>query len=430
MNKDAGFKRALFKAMLWSTAALFAGLIALIVAVVELLAPAKGEWPYALRIGGVRAGITLPVSVPAVIRTATHPRVGPWLHGLKLQSAYGPLELGWRESTQSLHVLCAPCSVHRPELSRVPLRFEAVELSVQQQSATSLHGAVFAGEVLATWQGELSSTALNIQMQLPETPLAALFALAGDAVPEARRAKISGSASAVAHLRLPAGQWSFVPTLHSFGVSGLGTEALLTAKPDARCKGASAKSRRSNVWLERAVIAAEDQKFYQHPGYDLEEMLAALASNQSARGIERGASTITQQLAKLIFTGDERTHARKLAELLYAVEMEQTLGKARILQWYIALAPWGHGVCGTQAAMHYLGKSAGQLTAVEAAWLAGMLRNPAVAAAKLQVHGEIDVQRTLHVIESLRPVAREKRKAFAQELNEWRPPVMVSASLQ
>jgi hypothetical protein len=62
-----------------------------------------------------------------------------------------------------------------------------------------------------------------------------------------------------------------------------------------------------------------------------------------------------------------------------------------------------------------------------AAWLAGMLRNPSVAAAKLKTDGEIDIERTLHVIESLRPVARGKREAFAQELSVWRPPVMAAS---
>jgi hypothetical protein len=430
MSRDAGFKRAVFKTALWCAVLLAIVSVALVVAVVEVFTPARGEWSYTLRFGSGKLGVALPVSVPAVVRAATDPRVGPWLHGLKFRSAYGPVELGWRDSTQSLHVLCAPCTWQRPELSRVPLRLDALELSAQRTDHYHLRGAVFAGEVLATWKGELSDSSLNLEATLPQTPLAAMFALLSNAVPEARRASIGGTLSATAQVRLPGGAWSVLPVVHGFSVSGLGTEALLTAKPDARCKGASAKARRGNLWLERAVIAAEDQKFYQHPGYDLEEMLAALKTNQSAGGIERGASTITQQLAKLVFTGDERTHARKLAELLYAVEMEQTLGKARILRWYVAIAPWGDGVCGTQAAMHYLGKPAAELSAVEAAWLAGMLRNPAVAAAKLKVHGEIDIQRTLHVIESLRPVARSKREAFADELNVWRPPVIAAISVQ
>jgi len=59
-----------------------------------------------------------------------------------------------------------------------------------------------------------------------------------------------------------------------------------------------------------------------------------------------GGSSLSQQLAKLIYTGDGRDHGRKLRELLYAVELDRTLGKARVLNLYLALAPWGNGVCG------------------------------------------------------------------------------------
>ena len=89
-------------------------------------------------------------------------------------------------------------------------------------------------------------------------------------------------------------------------------------------------------WLERAVIAAEDQRFAEHAGYDLAELRHAIEGNQRRDRAARGASTITQQLARLVYTGDERSLARKVRELLYAVEMERTLGKGRILRLYLA----------------------------------------------------------------------------------------------
>ena len=76
------------------------------------------------------------------------------------------------------------------------------------------------------------------------------------------------------------------------------------------------------------MIAAEDQRFFEHAGYDLAELGAALEPQPGQQRVERGGSTLSQQLAKLLVTGDERSPARKLRELLYAVEMEQTLGKA------------------------------------------------------------------------------------------------------
>ena len=106
-------------------------------------------------------------------------------------------------------------------------------------------------------------------------------------------------------------------------------------------------------------------------------MLAAWQHNQRDGAPLRGGSTLTQQLAKLTLTGDERSATRKLRELLYAVEMERTLGKARILQLYLAVAPWGDGVCGAErAAQVYLGKSAAKVGPVSAAWLVSLLRNP------------------------------------------------------
>jgi membrane peptidoglycan carboxypeptidase len=142
--------------------------------------------------------------------------------------------------------------------------------------------------------------------------------------------------------------------------------------------GAPARpARRPSPWLARAVIAAEDSRYFEHPGYDLDSALQSFDGNQREGRALGGASTLTQQLAKLVYTGDDRTPARKLRELLYAVEMERTLGKARILDLYLAMAPWGDGVCGAhQAALRHIGKPAHALDASEAARLAILLRNP------------------------------------------------------
>ena len=84
---------------------------------------------------------------------------------------------------------------------------------------------------------------------------------------------------------------------------------------------------------------------------------------------------MTQQLARTLFTGGEKTAARKLRELLYAIEMERTLGKPRILELYLNTVDWGPGLCGARAAARtYFRKRPEQLTPLEAAWLAGILR--------------------------------------------------------
>ena len=131
-------------------------------------------------------------------------------------------------------------------------------------------------------------------------------------------------------------------------------------------------------YLSAAVLAAEDQRFRQHAGYDVDELAGLLADIDRGRP-RRGASTITQQLARTLYTGHERTAARKLRELLYAIEMERTLGKDRILELYLNTVDWG-GPCGAKAAARaYFNKGPSKLTPIEAAWLAGILRNPHIA---------------------------------------------------
>ena len=180
---------------------------------------------------------------------------------------------------------------------------------------------------------------------------------------------------------------------------------------------------RNDSLLARAVLAAEDQRFYEHPGYDLVEMNKALRSNQAEDATLRGASTLSQQVAKLLVTGGERSPVRKLRELLYAVEMEQTLGKARILQLYLSHAPWGATVCGVQAAAHtYFGKRADQLTAAQAVWLAAMLHNPALEAQRWKARGSINLERAQWVAAGLRPLRRTERTQLLADLAEMGPP--------
>ena len=160
-------------------------------------------------------------------------------------------------------------------------------------------------------------------------------------------------------------------------IRGLGTAQWAQAR-SACSKGLPALTLGPDSLLARAVLAAEDQRFFEHPGYDMVELKHALHSNQRTARL-RGASTLSQQVAKLLVAGGERSPLRKLRELLYAVEMEQTLGKARILRLYLDNAPWGAGVCGAQAAAHtYFGTNANQLSKPQAAWLAAILRNPSV----------------------------------------------------
>src|SRR5574337_308409 len=129
--------------------------------------------------------------------------------------------------------------------------------------------------------------------------------------------------------------------------------------------------------LQRAVIAAEDASFFMHEGFDWEGIRDAALYNLEAGEIKRGGSTITQQLAKNLYLSSERSLFRKAREALITRSLEHQLTKTRILELYLNVAEWGRGVYGAEAAAyHHFGKSASDLTADEAAWLAAILPSP------------------------------------------------------
>jgi monofunctional biosynthetic peptidoglycan transglycosylase len=128
--------------------------------------------------------------------------------------------------------------------------------------------------------------------------------------------------------------------------------------------------------LRRAVLAAEDDRFYLHWGFDLVELEKALEVSRQG-GRLRGASTITQQVAKNLFLWEGRSFARKGLEAWITLILEVCLPKERILDLYLNLAEWGDGVFGAEmAARTHFRKSASRLTQNEAARLAAILPAP------------------------------------------------------
>jgi monofunctional biosynthetic peptidoglycan transglycosylase len=129
--------------------------------------------------------------------------------------------------------------------------------------------------------------------------------------------------------------------------------------------------------LKRAVIAAEDDGFYTHPGFDIAAILEAMEYNRINNSIKRGASTLTQQLAKNLFLTPERSFERKYKELMYTVLMEKFLGKKRIFELYLNYAQWGKTIFGCEAAArYYYKKSCTRLSRMEAVRLAAVLAKP------------------------------------------------------
>jgi monofunctional biosynthetic peptidoglycan transglycosylase len=131
--------------------------------------------------------------------------------------------------------------------------------------------------------------------------------------------------------------------------------------------------------LQRAVIVAEDSRFFEHEGLDLEELRKSLEINIEKGGAVRGGSTITQQLAKNLYLSPSKDPLRKLRELIIARRLEAALSKARIFEIYLNVIEWGDGVWGAEAASRlYFGVPASRLSREQAALLAGAIINPRV----------------------------------------------------
>ena len=131
--------------------------------------------------------------------------------------------------------------------------------------------------------------------------------------------------------------------------------------------------------LKRAVIVAEDGAFWDHQGIDVAELQLAIETYWNRGGALRGSSTITQQLAKNLYLSPTRNPWRKVTELMIARRLEAELSKTRIFELYLNLIEWGDGIWGAEAAARtYFNRPAADLTAEQAALLAGAIINARV----------------------------------------------------
>ncbi len=130
--------------------------------------------------------------------------------------------------------------------------------------------------------------------------------------------------------------------------------------------------------LPQAVVAAEDNMFMEHSGFDFEAIQKAKEYNQKKKGKKvRGASTISQQTAKNVFLWPQRSWVRKGLEVYFTVLIEFVWGKKRIMEIYLNVIETGKGIYGVEAAsQQYFGKSAGKITRSQAALIAAILPNP------------------------------------------------------
>jgi monofunctional biosynthetic peptidoglycan transglycosylase len=195
-----------------------------------------------------------------------------------------------------------------------------------------------------------------------------------------------------------------------------------TAFMELRARQANAKGKpalRDHRWvsyarisanLKRAVIVTEDSAFWQHEGVDYEQLRESMEVNWERGEFARGASTITQQLAKNLYLSPSKNPMRKLRELLITRRLEVELPKQRILEIYLNVVEWGDGVWGAEAAARrYFRKPAAELTATESALLAAALANP-------------------HIMDPGRPTARLRRRQqmIMRRMGAVTPPPVVA----
>jgi len=179
--------------------------------------------------------------------------------------------------------------------------------------------------------------------------------------------------------------WLTTPSVDHLARDNPRTTALIEQRrAEARARRLPYQPVRVWVGLERisprlveAVLLSEDAGFHGHGGFAWEEIRAAAADAWRRGRPGRGASTLTQQLAKNLFLGTERSLWRKFREAVLAVKLERALPKRRILALYLNVAEWGPGLFGVEAgARHWLGAGAGEVTTAQAVILASMLPAP------------------------------------------------------
>jgi monofunctional glycosyltransferase len=162
--------------------------------------------------------------------------------------------------------------------------------------------------------------------------------------------------------------------------------------------------------LKKAVIVTEDGSFWQHDGMDYEQLRESMEVNWERGEFARGASTITQQLAKNLYLSPTKNPIRKVKEILITRRLEVELSKQRILELYLNSIEWGDGVWGAEAASRrYFKKSASELTAMESALLAASIANP-------------------HILDPAHPSARLRRRQqmIMRRMGAVTPPPVVA----
>ena len=295
-------------------------------------------------------------------------------------------------------VLLADCMIDAPQIAPGPLPVMQIEADGTWSRADHrLMATAQVGGLRLRAEGKLVPDPLefDLELVLEDSPLQAIIDLFGPRVPEARRGQVAGTVGLQLQLAGMPLRWSARPSAKGLGAEGVvpDLDALRGGPIRWTAPGPDGAMRAREVgegtrgWVPlhaaglvpAAFMAAEDAEFRTHRGYSMAAVQAAI-DDASAEGgwMQRGGSTITQQLVKnLYLDGNDRSLARKLRELLLALEVDRNLSKDRILSLYINMAELGPDMYGLgTAADAYFLKQPARLTAREAAFLATMLPSP------------------------------------------------------
>ncbi len=205
--------------------------------------------------------------------------------------------------------------------------------------------------------------------------------------PRVRRALRTAVALAAIGFALVCHTWTTLPDVRPLARTPPESTAFMRLRESqAAAQGVTARRRQRWVSydqispnLKRAVTVAEDAAFWQHEGLDFDEIKASMEANWESGEFSRGASTITQQLAKNLYLSPSRNPYRKVQELFIARRLEAVLSKRRIFELYLNLIEWGDGIWGAEAAARaYFQIAASDLDASQSALLAGAIINPRV----------------------------------------------------
>lgn len=181
--------------------------------------------------------------------------------------------------------------------------------------------------------------------------------------------------------------WVMLPDVRALEAGPPGRTAFMDLRA-AEARAAGTALRENRRWLpyarispslKRAVLVAEDSAFWDHDGVDYGELRASFETSLEQGTAMRGASTLTQQLAKNLYLSPSRNPWRKVVELMITRRLEAELSKTRIFELYLNVVEWGDGLWGADAAARaHFGQSAAELTPAQAALMAGALINPRV----------------------------------------------------